>query len=361
MDKYYNPYDIFKRDDVKNRLDDVISRFKLKKTSATDWIAKGALVNATHAQVPLVKGLARIMEIGRNYDLKQLQREQIVHLADHPEDLGREIRILLASSAILLDETFELKEKADFFGPFVTLLRNCIRTMSFQEGMVESMTESANRDLCKMWIVLKAPLSLLMNAYYLNKNISSDVFDSYLSDLIAAGKKSQLIEDLCLLEFQNGFLDGSVKSYLENRFDEVIGHKDTIPHLEQMKDSLLSLRESLLEKLNQYAKDTDEFYGKEIEQWAKDYPATESGENYDMVVNALTTCLGIQKKDLTLGSRLTEDLGLNRQQRKALCEAFNGNKGFLIDSIYSDRFKTVGDIVSFWNAFDHLTPLDMTP
>lgn len=365
IDKYYNPYDIYKNEKVKQHLQDVIKKISPKSSSVGDQIATSTFSYITGVTNFLGVGFAKLLEIGTNFNLQQMQREQIVYLEKHPEDIRRELRVNLIVSILYLKDTFEIKEKMDSVGFVARTIWKSIKKLSFQEGLAESLIDSMERHRSEKWIILRSPMALLMNCHYLNKNISLVRTDSYLADLINAGEHTTDIDDLCTYQFKSSFLYGTVKNYLEVQFDKLIAHvqinKKTFPQLDEMLEKCISLRESQVKELKEQEEKAYEYYRNEIVQWSKDYPAKEDSKNFQMVINTLRSFTDIPRQNYRLNTDLVEDLKISQEQREKLCEEFYKIKDFHIDNIYMEKFKTIAEVVSFWNAFDNLDPLDMTP
>ena len=363
IDKYYNPYDIYKNEDAKQHLQETIKKLTPKTFSVSDQIASSAFSYLTGVTNFLGVGFAYLFEIGTNYNIKQLQREQLAHLEKHPEDLKQELHINLIVSLLYLKEMFEIKEKMNFVGFGAKTIWRMIKNLSVQEGLAETMVESMNKHSCEKWIVLRSSISLLLNAFYVNKNVSLIQVDSYLSDLIRAGEKTSDIDSLCTYKFENALFNGTIRKYLESQFEMIIQHakkyQEEIPQLTELLDKCISLKDLQVQELQDQDKRAYEFYRNEIEQWAKDYPAHKNSNNYEMVIDALSSCAKVQKDKLDLNTRLMEDLNLGTNERSNLCKIFERKKNFLIDNIYMDKFMTISEIVSFWNAFDNSDPLDM--
>jgi len=365
IDKNYNPYDIFNNEDVKKHLRVVLEKITPDSFSIENQIVTSVFSRLTGVTNFLGVGLAKLLEIGTYYNLQQLQREQIVYLEKHPEALGRELRVNLIVTILCLWDTFEIKEKMGYVGRGARIIWNTIKRLNFQEGVVESMSESIEKHESDKWMVLRSPIALLMNSYYLNKNVSLESVDFYLTDLISAGECTSDIYSLCTHQFDSDVLDGTIKNYLENQFDKLIVHsktnKDMFPQLAEMMEKCIDLRNLQVEELKEREASEYEFYRSEIEQWSKDYPAKENSDNYQMVINALQSYSKTQGQCLRLDTSLVEDLNLNHEQQEKLCEEFYKKKNFLIDNIYMEKFITIAELVSFWNAFDNTDPLNMTP
>ena len=365
IDKYYNPYDILKNAEVKNHLQDIVKKISPKSFSVGNQIATSAFSYLTGVTNFLGVGFAKLLEIGTNYNLQQMQREQIVYLEKHPEDIGRELRVNLIVSILYLKETFEIKEKMNSIGFAAKIIWKSIKKLSIQDGLAESLIESMEREISEKWMVLRSPIALLMNCHYLNKNISLDRIDSYLSDLINAGEHTTDINKLCIYQFKSDFINGTVRHYLEIQFDKLIAHiqnnKKTFPQLDEMREKCISLRDLQVKELKEQEEKAYEYYRNEIEQWNKNYPAKEGSMNFQMVISVLQSFTNIPKHDLRLNSNLVEDLQITQEQRDNIREEFYKRKDFQIDNVYMEKFKTIAEIVSFWNAFDNLDPLDMTP
>jgi len=365
IDKYYNPYEILKNKEAKQHLQNVVKKISPKSFSVENQIATSTFSYLTGVTNFLGVGFAKLLEIGTNYNLQQMQREQIVYLEKRPEDIRRELRVNLIVSILYLKDTFEIKEKMDSVGFVARTIWKSIKRLSFQEGLTESLIDSIERHRSEKWIVLRSPIALLMNCYYLNKNISLVRIDSYLTDLINAGEHTTDIDDLCTHQFKSGFLYGTVKNYLEVQFDKLIAHiqtnKNSFPQLDEMREKCISLRDLQVKELKEQEEKAYEYYRNEIVQWSKDYPAKVESKNFQMVISTLQPFTNIPKQNFRLDTDLVEDLKISQEQRKKLCEEFCKRKGFQIDNIYMEKFKTIAEIVSFWNAFDNLDPLDMTP
>ena len=365
MDNNYNPYDILKAEEVKDLLDSAIARIPLnKKNSSRELITKAVLSHATGVTNFVGVGLAKILEIGNDYNLQQLQREQITYLKNHPEDLERQLRFNLIITTLILENTFYIKTKMDFMGSAARFIRNWVKTRSFTEGMVETMVQSHEREEGEKWTVLKSPICLLMNSCFLNKNISSDRRDRCLLDLIRSGEKTGSITELCLYQFDGSFLNGTIREYLANSFNELVGYSERchkeIPQLSQLKDKCVDLKDQWIEELNKTVEESDKFYRDEIAGWATEFPARDGSKNYAMVIRGLSDRTGIPEDQLGPESNI-EDLHLSPEQLHDLASGFNEEKGFLIDDIYLLRFTTAGQIVSFWEAYDKHGALHVTP
>lgn len=365
IDKSYNPYDIFNNEDVKKHLRVVLERITPKSLSVGDQIATSAFIYLIGVKISLAEGVVKLLEKGTNYRLQQFQREQIAYLENHPEDIRRELRINLVVSLLYLNNIFEIKAEKDKIRSAVKTIWMSIKKLSFREGIIKSMKELSEKHTNEKWMVLRSPIALLMNLYYLNKNVSLESVDSYLTDLISVGECTSDIYSLCTHQFKSYFLDGTIKNYLENQFDKLIVHsktnKDIFPQLAEMMEKCIDLRNMQVEELKEREASDYEFYRSEIEQWSKDYPAKENSNNYQMVVNALQSYSKTLGQCLRLDTSLVEDLNLNHEQREKLCEEFYKKKNFLIDNIYMEKFITIAELVSFWNAFDNTEPLNMTP
>ena len=365
VDKYYNPYDIYKNKDAKKHLQETIKKLSPKTFSVTNQIASTVFSYLTGVTNFLGVGFSYLFEIGANYNIKQLQREQIAYLGKHPEGLKKELHINLVVSLLYLKEMFEIKETMNYVGSSAKTIWRMLKNLSIQEGLTETIVESMKKHRGEKWIVLRSPIALLLNAYYLNKNVSLIQVDSYLSDLICAGEETSDIDNLCTYQFESGIFNGTIRKYLENEFEEIIQHakkhKEDIPQLFKLLEKCIRLKDLQVHELQDQATKAYEFYRNEIEQWANDYPACKNSDNYEMVMDALSCCAKIQRDDLNLNTRLTEDLNLSSDQKSDLCKKFEKKKMFMIDNIYMDKFMTISEIVSFWNAFDNSDPLDMTP
>lgn len=269
IDKYYNPYDIYKNEDVKKHLQNIINKISPKTFSVKDQMVKSTFSYLTGVTNFLGVGFAKLLEIGVNHNLQQLQREQIIYLEKHPEDLRRELRVNLIISILYLKYIFKIKGNMNNIGYTANIIWESIKKLSFQEGLTKTIIDSMEKHSNEKWIVLKSPIALLMNSYYQNKNISLVHIDSYLSDLISAGENTFDIDDLCCHEFQSGFLYGTIKNYLEKQFDKIVvhskTHREAFPQLEKMLERCLSLRDLQAKELKERELRTHEYYRKEIE------------------------------------------------------------------------------------------------
>lgn len=362
--KDYNPYDIYENEDVKKHLQRIANKINLETFSVKNLIINNVFSSLTGVTNFLGVGFAKHYEFDKTTHLQQFQREQIVYLEKHPENLGRELRINLIVSILYLKNIFAIKEKMNNVELAAKIAWESIKKISIQKGLNEATEWLGEKHWNEKWQVLKAPIALLMNSYYLNKNISLICVDSYLSDLISAGENTSDIDNLCRYEFKR-VLTGTVKNYLENQFEKLVAHskanRKAFPQLNDMMESCMILKDLQVRDLQEEELRDYEFYRNEIEQWGKNYPAKENTDNYKLVVNVVQNCTKVQKQNLKLDTNLIKDLKLNQKQREQICEKFYKKKNFMIHSIYMEKFKTIAEIVSFWNAFDNSDPLNMTP
>ena len=365
VNKDYNPYEIFNRDDVQQHLKDIIYRVNPEvKIPISDIIRNSIFSHITGVTNFIGVGLAKLIEIDTNQTLKQFLVEQIIYLHNHPQDLGREIRTNFILSILFLKDSFAIKEKMGGIGFFSKSLWTAIRSWNVDEGILNYLHEKHEREYKQMWLVLRNPITLLLNALHINKNVPFETIDLFLSDLIDSGKIKYDIDELCKYQY-NSFLKGSIKDYINVNFDSIINHLKTNKEsfktiTDEFIDKALELRNLQLEELKKQEEEEFYYYKNEIKQWTIDYPAIAESENYYFVTEKISKLLKIPVDQILLDSKLN-DLNFNEDLRKKLCFLFEVEKGFSIDDIYMSKFETISEIVSFWNAFDNNDPIKMMP
>jgi len=365
IDKNYNPYDIFKRDDVLEHLKDIINKVDPGfRFPISDFVRNSIFAQITGVTNFLGVGFAKIIEIGTNQNLKQYLVEQILYLQKNPQYLGREIRINFILSILFLKDSFAIKEKMGGIGYFSKSLWTAIKSLSVDEGIINYIHEKREREEKEMWHVLRNPITLLFNVLHINNNTPSEIIDLFLSDLINSAKIKNDIDGLCKFNY-NSFLKGTIKDYIDVGFDSVLEHlktnKDSFQTItDEIIDKALDLRNLQLEELKKQDEEEFRYYKNEIKQWTIDYPATTESDNFIFVTENVSKLAKIPANRIFIDSRL-DDLNFDENLRKKLCFLFEVEKGFSIDDIYLSKFETIGEIISFWNAFDNNDPINMMP
>lgn len=365
IDKYYNPLDIYQQDNVKMHLQNIEDEINFKeKLHLPSKAVKLGLTHYLGVSNLLGEWFAKLIQISTNDNLQNFQREQLIYLETHPENLVREVRINLVVSILSLKRSFFLHQKMGLVSEAATMIWSFIKHLSIKDGWIEIMMNDLERNKYEMWLVLRHPIALLMNVYYVNNNVPMDKIDATLSDLINAGKNQNNIDGLCRQPYPT-FLQHNVKWYLEHEFDSLREYaeknKKSFPSLADIIAQYGDYQKKYVEELNMQEKEEYEFYRNEIEDWAKKYPVCLDSANGNFVINALQTLTTIPISKINSDSKLLEDLGLNKEKRQELCLLFEKEKNFIIDNIYMEKFITVGELIAYWNAFDNSTPLDMMP
>lgn len=372
IDKYYNPLSVYKRKEVKQQLQNIFRKVKpKKKLGIKDTLIQQGFsmlfYEITKTFFPtnfLGEWYAKLVQISTNYNLRFFQNEQLIYLETHPEDLIREVRINLVVSILLLKQSFFVHDEMGRFSKASQMLWNMIKHWNVQEGLMETTMQRMERNISEMWLVLRHPIALLMNVYYVNNNVSMDKIEAILADLINAGKSQTNIDGLCRQPYPT-ILQRDVKWYLEHEFDSLREyaekHKDSFPSLSNIIAQYGDYQKKFIEELNTQEKEEYEFYRNEIQDWAKQYPAMKDSVNGNFVIKAIQTIANVPSAKINVDSRLIEDLKLDKEKKQELCLLFEKEKSFVIDNIYLEKFMTVGEIISYWNAFDNHAPIDMMP
>jgi len=353
IDRNYNPYDIFKRDDVQEHLKDIIKKVNPGfRIPINDFVRNSVFSHITGATNLVGVGFAKLLEIGIKHNLKQYTVEQIIYLQNNPQCLVREVTFNLYLSILLLRFTYAIKEKMGVIGNFTKIAWSAIKNRSLGKGLSNYVQDEMERNEAEMWLVLRNPISLLLNVQYLNNNTPDETIDLYLSELIVSGKVKQDIDSLCNYKYK-GFLNGSIKEKIDIIFNLFVEHiKSNKSIFQSINEDFINDIQSKKDFLFEELEKQDQYYRNKIKQWTTDYPAEEESQSFSFVIDKVSKLTKIPLSQISLETKL-EDLNIDENLRNKLCLLLEVEYNLSIDDYFFSKLETIGEIVSFLNKSDN--------
>ena len=225
-----------------------------------------------------------------------------------------------------------------------------------EEDAEELLMDRVNKRRKDMMESIHITTKLLMNVYYVNKNVDKSTIDEILSDLVYVPIWD--FDELCDYIFPS-FMNTSIKDFMKNDFWSFASyaHYNSIefPSLVTVIERCDGFLKDRLEELNFIENEATTFYRNRIEEWQTKYPAKINTSNFNLVTDAINK---VTKYPLLVSGDYNLSQ-LNREQRNSLIQLFNEKKNFVMPSYYLKIMSNISELVSYWNAFDNNNELEM--
>lgn len=276
--------------------------------------------------------------------LKSFQCEQIIFLKDNPTYLKRELAISLSISSLLLNEHFRRTELIN--GKSIIKL--------LWKGGKKLYKERLDRRKNEMMRVIDEPLSLLLNSYYYNNNQDLTIIDNILEDLISIPFYAWDNDELCIHTLRT-IMDENLNSYFHKHIRDIHEHAESnktfFPSLLTLLEKTNSFVQARMNELNNIEKEKYNHYRSQIKEWCSVFPASERSSNYEMVTCALSHSACSISNETSIFTPI-DFFSSSQTHIEEVNNIFYERKSFRIPEYYIRIFKSVGEVVSYWNAFD---------
>ena len=350
----YNPKDIFSNNEASTHYEQVSNEVIERRGNPfmSKFVSERCYQFFTESNVPYNNVYAKLTGSTLNLFnivaieklLKSFQCEQIFFLKNNPAYLKRELAISLSISSLLLNEHYRRTEMINGKSIFKLLWK----------GAEKLYKERLDRRKEEMMTVLNEPLSLLLNSYYFNKNQDLAIIETILEDLISIPYYAWDNDELCIHTLRS-FMDENLNSYLHhhlrNLYIHAGTHKTIFPSLLPLLEKTNPFVEERLNELNSIEKEKYEYYRNRVKEWCSVHPANENSSNFELVTKVLSH-LSVSISNIITISTPTDFSSSSPKLIEEANHYFYDKKYFRIPEYYIRIFKNIGEIVSYWNAFD---------
>lgn len=350
----YNPKDIFGNHEASTHYEQVANAVVERRGNPfmSNFVSERCYNFFTESNVPYNNAYGKLFGSTLNLFnivvierlLKSFQFEQIIFLKNNPTYLKRELAISLSVSSLLLNEHYRRTEIVNGKSIFKLLWK----------GAEKLYKERLDRRKAEMMRVVDEPLCLLLNSYYYNNNQDLAIIDIILEDMVSIPYYAWDNDELCIHTLKS-FMDENLNSYLHKHIKDLYKHaesnKTIFPSLQPLLEKTNSFIEERLKELNNIEKEKYNHYRNQVEEWCSIYPANDNSINYEMVKYAFSH-LSCPISKITSIYTPTDFLSSSPTFIEEINHYFYEKKHFRIPEYYIRIFKNVGEIVSYWNAFD---------
>lgn len=202
--------------------------------------------------------------------------------------------------------------------------------------------------------VIDEPLSLLLNSYYYNNNQDLAIIDNILEDLISIPFYAWDNDELCIHTLRT-IMDENLNSYFHKHIRDIHEHAESnktfFPSLLPLLEKTNSFVQAGMNELNNIEKEKYNHYRSQIKEWCSVFPASERSSNYEMVTCALSHSACSISNETSIFTPI-DFFSSSQTHIEEVNNIFYERKSFRIPEYYIRIFKSVGEVVSYWNAFD---------